>query len=98
MIKTQNEKKNKKYLPVDVFDVKLIPPPILLPNVRSTDTERNSPFGLSASIGIILRSIDLARLFDRPKRRFNVPKKSRFLRWRPRSPLSDSAVVLFASG
>lgn len=44
------------------------------------------PAGLFASIGTApWRSNDLARLFERPKRRLSVPKKSRFLRERLRS-------------
>lgn len=53
------------------------------------------PAGLFASIGTApWRSNDLARLFERPKRRLRVPKKSRFLRERLRSrPASVSGSV-----
>lgn len=79
-------------IPVDVFEVSaprsadidripMVPMPPPLPFVPF----KPMPPGFSASIGIMPRSIDLARLLERPSLRLSVPKKSRFFRVRPRS-------------
>lgn len=66
--------------------------------MKKTNETHFLPAGLLASIGTApWRSNDLARLFERPKRRLSVPKKSRFLRERPRSR-PDSFVSGSVSG